>query len=104
MLRRTDALRVKVRGGFSLLDMKRFLEARGYRAEGYRDLQLDELLAFRSPIVPIEEFGAPHFVVVRRLQDGELDIADPGFGNRKMSRKEFMAAWRGGIGFVVLQP
>src|SRR5689334_17325472 len=32
MLRRTDPLRVKVRGGFSLLDMKRFAESRGYTA------------------------------------------------------------------------
>src|SRR5688500_11553424 len=36
MLRRTDPLRVKVRGGFSLLDMKRFAEARGYAAAGFR--------------------------------------------------------------------
>src|SRR5204863_5482984 len=51
MLQRTDALRVKVRGGFSLLDMKRYAESRGHAAAGYRDLSLEELAAMRSPIV-----------------------------------------------------
>ena len=33
MLGKTDALRVKVRGGFSLLDLKRYAEARGFEAD-----------------------------------------------------------------------
>lgn len=101
MLRRTDPLRVKVRGGFSLLDMKRFAEGRGYRAEGFRNLSLEELLALKSPIVPIDERGDPHFVVVRGLREGRLDLADPAFGNRSMSVERFRAAWQGGIGFAV---
>ena len=101
MLRKTDSLRVKVRGGFSLLDMKRFLESRGYAAEGYRGLSLEELLALRSPIVPIEEYSGPHFVVVRGLRDGWIDIADPAFGNRRMTVEQFGEVWRQGIGFAV---
>jgi predicted double-glycine peptidase len=101
MLRRTDPLRVKVRGGFSLLDMKRFAESRGYSAAGFRSASVEELLAMESPIVPIDEFGDPHFVVVRGLRDGKLDIADPGFGNRTMSLDRFRAAWKDGIAFVV---
>jgi predicted double-glycine peptidase len=30
MLRSTDPIKVKIRGGFSLLDMKRFIETRGF--------------------------------------------------------------------------
>src|SRR5688572_15574102 len=101
MLRRTDPLRVKVRGGFSLLDMKRFAENRGYSAAGFRNVSLEELFAMRSPIVPIDEYGDPHFVVVRGLRDGKVDIADPGFGNRSMSVERFRAAWKDGIAFVV---
>ena len=101
MLRRTDPLRVRVRGGFSLLDMKRFAENRGYSAAGFRDLSLDELLRMQSPIVPIAEHGNPHFVVVRGLRDGALDIADPAFGNRKISVERFAAVWQNGIGFVL---
>jgi hypothetical protein len=101
MLRRTDALRVKVRGGFSLLDLKRFAESRGYAAEGYRDLGVDELLAMQSPIVPIDEFGYAHFVVVRGRADGRIEIADPAFGRRSMPLERFLSAWQGGVGFAL---
>lgn len=103
MLRKTEPLRVKVRGGFSLLDMKRFVESRGYAAEGFRGLRFEQLLAMRSPIVPIDERGNPHFVVVRGLRDGKVDLADPAFGNRSLSIEAFKSAWQGGIGFVVLR-
>jgi hypothetical protein len=101
MLRGTEPLRVKVRGGFSLLDLKRFAEGRGFSAEGYRDLSVEELLQFESPIVPLTLHGYAHFVVVRGLRDGEIALADPAFGNRTLSMSEFAAAWRDGIGFVV---
>ena len=104
MLARTDPLRVRVRGGFSLLDMKRFAESRGYAAAGYRNLSLDQLLQMRSPIVPIEEYGNPHFVVVRGIVERELDIADPAFGNRRMPVERFREIWKDGIGFVVSRP
>lgn len=101
MLQRTDALRVKVRGGFSLLDMKRFAESRGHAAAGYRNVSLEELSALPNAIVPIDEHGDAHFVVVRAVRDGAVDLADPGFGNRQMAVERFMAAWKDGIAFVV---
>jgi predicted double-glycine peptidase len=101
MLRRTDPLRVKVRGGFSLLDMKRFAESRGHTAEGFRNVSVEELLRMRHPIVPIDEHGDPHFVVVRGLRGDKVDIADPAFGNRLMSVERFSSAWKEGIAFVV---
>lgn len=104
MLRRTDLLRTKVRGGFSLLDMKRYAESRGYRAEGFRSLSADELFAMKMPIVPIDEFGNPHFVVVRGTREGEVDIADPAFGNRRMPIERFKDVWQEGIGFVITRP
>ena len=104
MLRRTDPLRVKVRGGFSLLDMKRFAESRGYAAEGYRNLSLGELLARAPAIVPIAEYGSPHFVVVRGVRNGEVDIADPAFGNRRMPVERFLEVWQQGIGFAIRRP
>ena len=101
MLRKTDPLRVKVRGGFSLLDMKRYVESRGLLGEGYRGLSLEELLQLKSPIVPIDVHGDPHFVVVRGVRDGIIELADPAFGNRHMPLARFRSAWREGIGFVV---
>ena len=104
MLRTTDALRVKARGGFSLLDMKRFAQGRGYAATGYRDLTLSQLAVLKAAIVPIHQFGYPHFVVVRGVADGEVRLADPAFGNRRMPVEEFLQAWKGGVGFVVSRP
>ena len=104
MLRRTDPLRVKVRGGFSLLDMKRFAESRGYRAEGFRSMSLDELQALRNAIVPIDVHDYPHFVVIRGMRGGKVQLADPAFGNRSMSVERFHEAWKDGIAFVVTRP
>jgi predicted double-glycine peptidase len=102
MLRTTEPLKVKHRGGFSLLDMKRFAEQRGFKGAGFRGMDLAQLTELKSPIVPLLQHGYPHFVVVRGLNArGRVDIADPAFGNRTMSVKDFQAAWQGGIGFAV---
>jgi predicted double-glycine peptidase len=101
MLRLTEPLRVKARGGFSLLDLKRYAEGRGYHAAGFRQLDLDGLAELRSPIVPINVRGDPHFVVVRGLNADGVRLADPAFGNWVMSVERFKAAWQDGIGFVV---
>jgi hypothetical protein len=57
MLRTTDPIKVKVRGGFSLLDMMRFLESRGFVGIGNKNLSFDELLVFDAPVVPIDFYG-----------------------------------------------
>jgi predicted double-glycine peptidase len=104
MLHSTDPIRVKVRGGFSLLDMKRFVETRGFKGAAYKGLSMEDLLALQSPIVPIDFHGNPHFVVVRGLNTaGEVHLADPAFGNHAMSVESFQAVWKEGIGFVVTQ-
>lgn len=84
--------------------MKRYAEARGYAAEGFRSLGTQQLFAMKMPIVPIDEYGVAHFVVVRGVVDGEVDIADPAFGNRRMPIARFLGAWKDGIGFVVTRP
>jgi predicted double-glycine peptidase len=104
MLRSTDPIKVKVRGGFSLLDMKRFVETRGFKGAAYKGLSMDDLLTLQAPIVPIDFHGNPHFVVVRGLNSaGKVHLADPAFGNHAMSKEAFQAIWREGIGFVVTQ-
>jgi uncharacterized protein len=104
MLRSTDPIKVKVRGGFSLLDMKRFVETRGFKGAAYKGLNMEDLLTLQSPIVPIDFHGNPQFVVVRGLNTaGDVHLADPAFGNHAMSVGEFQSIWREGIGFVVTQ-
>jgi uncharacterized protein len=102
MLRMTEPLKVKYRGGFSLLDMKHYVESRGLKGVGYRGMKLAQLLNYHGVIVPILQYGNPHFIVVRGLNsEGRLDIADPGFGNRTMSVEDFNDVWTDRIGFVV---
>jgi predicted double-glycine peptidase len=105
ILHRVDPVRVRARGGFSLLDLKHFAQARGYHAEGYTGMSMEELAAEKtSVIVPIRVKGFDHFVVVRGIADGRVDIADPGFGNLTMRTDRFQELWKEGIAFVVRPP
>ena len=72
--------------GFSLLDMKRFLQAHGFEADGFEQ-SLDKLTEARVPaIVLINENGYQHFVVVKGLRGDRVLIADPASGTRVVSR------------------
>lgn len=101
MLRRTDPLRVKYRGGFSLLDLKRFAQSRGYEADGYEQMTLDHLQSMAPLIVPISVRGNAHFVIFRGALGDRVVLADPAYGNRVMRAPEFLTAWTSGLGFIV---
>ena len=102
MLKKTDPLKVKHRGGFSLLDMKRFVEARGFEARAMKGFAMDDLVFFDGAIVPINEFGYNHYVIFRGLKgDDKVHLADPAFGNRTLSKKKFEEMWMDGIVFIV---
>jgi predicted double-glycine peptidase len=100
MLRQTDPLKVKYRGGFSLLDMKRFAAQIGFESDGYSGMTLADLTARAPMIIPIRVRGYNHFIVVRKVTNDHVDIADPGFGRYRMRRASFARIWRG-IGFEV---
>lgn len=100
MLRQTDPLRVRLRGGFSLLDMKRHAAELGFESDGYSGMTLGDIAARAPVIVPITLRGYSHFVVVREVTDRDVRIADPSFGNYRMERSAFIEKWRG-IGFQV---
>jgi uncharacterized protein len=87
--------------GFSLLDMKRFLQAHGFEADGFEQ-PLDKLAEARVPaIVLINENGYQHFVVVKGLRGDRVLIGDPAHGTRAVTRAQFMASWQSGLLFVV---
>ena len=89
------------REGFSLLDMKRFLAANGFEADGFQ-LPLDKLNEARVPaIVLINESGYHHFVVVKGVQDERVLLGDPARGTRTMARKDFEAKWQNSLLFVI---
>lgn len=80
--------------GFSLLDMKRYLEGLGYKAEGYQ-ISLDELMASKEPLITIIDLGKyRHFVVVKGARDGQVLVGDPAQGLRTYSAEEFTQIWQ----------
>jgi predicted double-glycine peptidase len=105
ILHREDPARVRARGGFSLLDLKRFAQARGYEAEGFSDMSLDELASEKSSVIaPIRLKGFDHFVVVKGISGDRVFLADPGFGNVTMKANRFTQLWKNGIVFIVHPP
>lgn len=87
--------------GFSLLDMKRFLESRGFLADGY-ELPLSKLEETQVPaIVLIVENGYHHFVVVKGVKGNRVLIGDPARGTRSISREHFEQIWDSQLLFVI---
>ena len=94
------------RQGFTLLDLKRAAQAKGYSGLGYKGMDLDDLIEFiegeHTPVLaPIRPFGYNHFVVVRGLAGNLMLLADPARGNTTMTLTQFQEVWIDGIGFVV---
>lgn len=104
MLQRTDPLKVKVRQGFSLLDLKRYAESRGFVGDGYAEMTMKDLLEFGPAIVPVRLHGYDHFVIFRGLRGDRVLLADPAFGNRTMPADRFEEAWEAKIAFVIRRP
>ncbi|MGZ8258965.1 MAG: C39 family peptidase [Caldimonas sp.] len=87
--------------GFSLLDMKRYLEAHGYEADGF-EAPLDKLAGAAIPaIVLINDNGYNHFVVIKGIRDQRVLIGDPSGGTRVLTRKAFESIWVNQILFVI---
>jgi uncharacterized protein len=101
MLKHTEAAKVKSQGGFSLLDMKRFAEGRGYEAAAYMNLSFDEMRVFHAPILLIHAKGYRHFVVFNGVRGDRAFLADPAFGNREIAIDMLKQEWLDGIAFVV---
>jgi len=97
---------VRFRQGFSLLDMKRYVDALGYEGIGFGQLTLSDLFVRAPIIVPVNLQGFPHFVIFRGGTLKTLLIADPAFGNVTMSTEKFLKGWIeykdiGHVGFIV---
>lgn len=87
--------------GFSLLDIKLFLEKHGFLADGF-EAPLEKLADVGIPaIVLLKENGYSHFVVVKGVRDGRVLIGDPAGGTRVMVRSAFDAIWLNQILFVI---
>ena len=89
------------RVGFSLLDMKQYLEGVGYEADGYK-ATLDTLSDAKVPAIAlISVRGYRHFVVLKGFDQEQVLIGDPALGLRKLPRAEFEGMWENGILFII---
>ena len=79
--------------GFSLLDMKRYLAARGLDADGYK-VTLQQIEATRIPgIALINMNGYRHFVVIKGVENGQVLVGDPSLGIRLVEAGKFRKMW-----------
>ncbi len=99
MFRDGDQAQIR-RLGFSLLDMKRYLAARGIAADGYR-VTVEQIAKARIPGIALIDFnGYKHFVVVKGVEGGTLLLGDPSLGLRREDVATFAKQWNG-VFFVV---
>lgn len=93
MFKHGDKEGIKKRG-FSLLDMKKLCLNLNYQGAGYQILNVNQLKKLNIPAITIVDTRTyKHFVVIRKVDDDFVYIADPSFGNRKMRLKDFDKVW-----------
>lgn len=90
--------------GFSMLDMKHYLQGLGYQVAGFR-LDAQKLAALDQPVIALLDIkGYKHFVVIKGTSAQEVLIGDPALGLRKMSMSDFTGAWNGIVLAIVDTP
>lgn len=100
MYERGDQAKIR-KEGFSLLDMKAYLDARGFQADGFV-ADVEQLQVAGIPAIAlVKENGYFHFVVVKGLREGRILIGDPSSGTRAMPQSQFKEMWVNRILFVI---
>jgi hypothetical protein len=91
----TAEQREKIRtAGFSLLELKRYGERRGFAAAGFRVDDVRKLADLRVPAITLTDIrGYKHFAVIKGVRDGRVFVADPAFGNRVRTLESFDEEW-----------
>ncbi|CAM3884969.1 Peptidase C39 [Pseudomonas reidholzensis] len=89
--------------GFSMLDMKRYVESLGMRARGYK-VAPESLNDVRIPVVVLMDIrGYKHFVVLQKVDKGWVYIGDPVLGHKRFKTEDFVKGWNGIIFAVIGQ-
>jgi uncharacterized protein len=89
--------------GFSLLDMRRYLEStQGVKADGFR-WSLADLERSQLPAIALIQVGSyRHFVVIKGVRAGKVLVGDPAQGLKLYPAEEFRRLWNGVV--FVAQP
>ena len=101
LLRFGEADKIVQRRGFSLLDMKRFVAALGYKSGGFKATFADIEELEHPAIVPITYAGFKHFVVIREVYNDHVFVADPSLGNISFTQSHFQEIWDQDVVFVI---
>jgi uncharacterized protein len=81
--------------GFSLLDLKRYAEQKGYQAVGVK-LKYAVLKQLKGPIlVYLEKDGYKHFALLKGVVGDRVYLADPSRSNVRMAVFRFAEEWSG---------
>lgn len=81
--------------GFSMFDMKSYLNSLGYTAEGFR-LKMGDLQKIKRPlIVLIDLNGFKHFVVIKGISKDRILTGDSVLGLTQYSLTDFEKMWNG---------
>ncbi|GAL19343.1 bacteriocin resistance protein putative [Vibrio maritimus] len=81
--------------GFSLLDMKSYLESQGLRADGFQ-ISLEKIRKVGVPGITLVNFdGYMHFVVIKGINSHSVILGDPSRGTMIMRFNEFKRYYQG---------
>jgi len=81
--------------GFSMLDMKKYLDANGFKSDGFK-ISLEKFRKYNVPgIVLINTNGYQHFVVIKGINDRMVLVGDPALGKRVIPLEDFKKQWAG---------
>ncbi|MFY0990092.1 C39 family peptidase [Halomonas sp. C05BenzN] len=96
MIRAGDAEQIQ-RHGFSMLDMKRYLDHQGLNSDGFR-ISLDDFIRIGVPaITMVDTAGYKHFVVVKGIDENHVLVGDPAAGTIVVPREHFETLWNGTV-------
>ncbi|MDR5903923.1 C39 family peptidase [Franzmannia qiaohouensis] len=83
--------------GFSMLDMKRYLDGQGLNADGFR-VSLEDLARIGVPAITlINTGGYRHFVVIKGIDENNIVVADPAVGTVIVPTAHFANLWSGTV-------
>lgn len=96
MIRAGDAEQIQ-RHGFSMLDMKRYLDRQGLNSDGFR-ISLEDFVRIGVPaITMVDTAGYKHFVVVKGIDERHVLVGDPAAGTVVVPKENFEHLWNGTV-------
>jgi uncharacterized protein len=88
-----DQEAVRKKDGFSLLDMQRVAQRRGYKAQGFY-IAPEFLAQLQGPVIVfIKPRGYEHFAVLRGVRRDRVYLADPSLGNVRRAYHDYLGMW-----------